>query len=92
MMQVTKGSTVVIDVQVLDTEGRYFDPAQLRFRLKDPNGVETVWSYPDPAISRMGLGRYQLRTTPQSSGTWLLRVETDALAEETSFTVASLGW
>lgn len=92
MIQITKGSTIVIDVQVLDTEGRYFDPAQLRLRLKSPSGVETVWSYPDPAISRKGLGRYQLQTTPQSSGTWFLRVETETLAEETSFTVSSLGW
>lgn len=92
MTTVTKGSMVLIDVQVLDPAGRYFDPAQLRFRLKSPSGVETVWSYPDPAITRTGLGRYQLQTTPQDSGTWLLRVETETMAEETSFTVTSLGW
>jgi uncharacterized protein YfaS (alpha-2-macroglobulin family) len=86
------GSSVRLAFSFTDENGDPIDPATLEFRVKDPNGVTTVYTYggsPNP-IEKDSTGNYHLEVLGTLAGEWFYHIEgSNTLTEisEGSFTV-----
>lgn len=71
--------------------GVVLDPSTVAFKVKDPAGNVTVYSYPaDPQLVKDSTGVYHVDVNANLEGTWFYRFEstgTGQAAEERSFAV-----
>lgn len=86
-----KGDLVRCSGEFKDGSGTYADPNPLLFKMKDPSGVTTTYTYgTDPQLVKDGTGRYHVDVSATKVGTWYYRFEgtgTGQCAGENHFVV-----
>lgn len=81
------------DTPFTNTAGTVIDPAAVFFKVKDPNGTVTTYTYGvDAALVKSAVGTYYVDVNANVAGTWYYRFYSTGsgqAADENSFTVAT---
>lgn len=81
------------EVPFTNTAGTVIDPAAVFFKVKNPSGTVTTYTYGvDAALVKVSTGIYRVDVDANMSGTWWYRFYSTGsgkAADERSFTVAA---
>ena len=87
------GDLVRCEGRFTNLVGTLIDPATVTFKIKDPNGAVTTYSYPaDAQVIKSATGIYYVDVNATKAGTWYYRfysTGTSQAAGETAFKVAA---
>lgn len=85
-----QGDLVRIDCDFATTAGTAADPTTVTLMVRDPNGVETTYTYALGTVTKDGTGSYYKNVTTNTAGLWYYRwisTGTAQGAEERAFHV-----
>jgi hypothetical protein len=73
----TKGTLVNCRATFTDpVSGSVVDPTTVTFRVKNPSGITTTWTYgPDLELEKESTGHYKAQVNANQQGSWSYRFE-----------------
>lgn len=70
-----------INMTFTTLDGTLADPTEVTVRVKDPDGIVTVYTYGDDEVQRVSTGVYYLDVPATKADEWTYRVEATGLVK-----------
>lgn len=86
------GKRLELRASFRSSTGAFTDPTEVVFRVEDPDGTVTVYTYSGATVTRIEAGKFRVYITPSISGDWFWRAEaTGAVVDaiDGTFTVSA---